>query len=282
MIGTLAILAPGLLGASLAQAAKSRSLAKRVVVWARRVETRMDAARQPWCDAVFDTPEEAAAEADFIVLCPPVESIVPLAERIAEALKPHAIVTDVGSTKSLICRYAHKAIHGGAVFVGSHPMAGSEKSGMAHATAELFTRRPCFVTPLDDTPEKAVKTVVHFWRELDMEVTTIAPEAHDEIVANISHLPHVLATVLCTHLAEHNQTWAAFSGQGLADTTRIAAGSPPLWRSIVEQNREEILRSITAFENELHQFKSALANENYFEVLHKLELGKRFRDKLQR
>lgn len=281
MMDVITILAPGLLGASLAMAVKAHSLATRVQVWSRKVESRVEAARQSWCDAVFDSPEAAVQNADLVVVCSPVETIVPLVKRISGHLAPRAIVTDVGSTKSLICRHAHRAMRDGNAFIGSHPMAGSEKSGMNHAVATLFHQRCCFVTPLLDTPESAVETVVRFWRELDMQVTTISPEAHDEIVAHISHLPHLLASVLCLHLAQRDKQWAAFAGPGLADTTRVAGGNATLWQAILQQNREEVLRAISQFENQLHLFKSALANEDYFQVRHQLELGRAYRSQLR-
>lgn len=279
---TVCILAPGLLGASLAMALKGHSLAKRIHVWARRVETRLEISKLPWCDAVYDSAEAAVADADFVIVCSPVETIVPFIEKIAPHLKPNTIVTDVGSTKSTICRYAHAAlIKGNGVFVGSHPMAGSEKSGHDHATSDLFKGRHCFVTPIDETPEEATKSVVNLWQNLDMRVSTLAPEKHDEIVAHISHLPHVVASVLSAQLLHKDKSWGTLSGNGLADTTRIAAGNPALWRHILEQNRDEVLRAITTFENELHAFKAALSNENYLQLLHALEAGKKFRDGLK-
>ena len=199
----------------------------------------------------------------------------------ASALKPGALVTDVGSAKSLICRNCHSVMPEGTTFVGAHPMAGSDKSGMKHADARLFERKACFVTPLLDTPEKAVEHVVRFWKKLDMEVETVSPEKHDEIVANISHLPHILATVLCSQLAAKDSNWRNFAGDGLRDTTRIAAGNPNLWKAIIEQNREEILRAIRDFEGELQPFKAAIANNQIFEILNFLERGKAYRDRLR-
>ncbi len=260
---------------------RERGLAARVHVWARRAEVRAQCAGQPWCDAVFDTPEAATEGADLIVLCTPVETIHRLARRIAGSLAEGAIVTDVGSTKSLVCRFCDAFMPEHAYFIGSHPMAGSEKSGLENARADLFNGRPCFVTPLVDSNEQAVEKIVRFWRNLDMEVQTLSPESHDEIVANISHLPHFLATLLCTYLRGKNPNWRNFAGGGLLDTTRIAAGSPEMWRAIAEQNRDEILRALEGFEQELRGLQSALANEKYFEVLNALERGKEYRDSLR-
>lgn len=274
------ILAPGLLGASLLMALKQQGLAARTVAWARRPESRVQCEAQPWCDAVFSQPGDAVAEADLVVLCPPVEFVVPLLQDVADRLKPGALVTDVGSTKSLICREA-RAIGGDWTFVGSHPMTGSEKSGLANADAELFPGRSCFVTPLTDTPPEAAERIVRLWRELGMEVATTSPEKHDEIVAHISHLPHLLASSLCSYLAGQDGDWRNYAGGGLRDTTRVASGDPGMWKAIAKHNKEEIIRSLDGFDRELQRLKSALHNDQYFEVLNILERAKEYRDRLR-
>ncbi len=282
MYKKIAILAPGLLGASVAQAARRRGLAEQIRLWARRPETRVALQTRDWCDTVFSAPEEACAEAELVVVCAPVESIVPLVEKISGSLADGAIVTDVGSVKSRICRYSHEAVPTTASFVGSHPMAGSEKSGWQHADPDLFEGRPCFVTPLPDrTAPDAAEKVVRFWAALGAEVATVDPEAHDEIVANISHLPHVLASLLCSYLQLRKPAWKNYAGNGLKDTTRIASGSPDLWREILKQNQEEVLRAVRRFQDELQAFQAALANEDYFAVANFLERGKEFRDRLR-
>ena len=281
MFEQITIIAPGLLGTSLAQAVKARRLSQRTVIWARRPETRLKCASQPWCDTVTETLEEAVRGSDIVVICTPVEAVQGVVARIAGYVKPGAIVTDVGSTKSLITRHCHVLIPGNAAFVGSHPMAGSEKSGMQYADAELYRKKTCFVTPLVDTDEKAVESLLLFWKALDMEVVTMTPELHDEIVASISHLPHILASVLCTYLASKDSNWRNFAGDGLRDSTRVASGSPGLWKCIIEQNREEIVRAIGGFEDELQAMKTAITNGQVFEILNVLEHGKAYRDRLR-
>ena len=281
MLQQLTIIAPGLLGASLGMAAKHLGLVQRVHVWARRIETRLECEAQPWCDAVFAEPAEAADGAALVVICTPVGEIARYAAMLAPRLRPGAVVTDVGSTKGLLCREAHASMPEGVAFVGSHPMAGSEKTGLANAQADLFRERACLVTPLPQTPQPAVETVCRFWRGLDMEVTTMSPDRHDEIVAHISHVPHLLASALCSMLAQQDPgTWQAFAGNGLRDTTRIAAGSPTLWRDIVEQNRDEVLRTLSSFEDELALLRSSIANRDWPSVRHLLERGKHYRDLL--
>ncbi len=281
MFEQITILAPGLLGASLAAAVKDRQLCDKLVIWARRTETRVACAEKSWCDHVTASLPEAVGEADLVVVCSPVETIHPLVESIASHLQDGALVTDVGSTKSLIVRNCHTVMPKGRQFVGSHPMAGSEKSGLAHARADLFGGKTCFVTPLVDSNEQAVETILKFWRALDMEVATVSPERHDEIVAHISHLPHVLASVLCSFLSTKDPGWRNFAGNGLRDTTRVAAGNPDIWKSIFEQNREEIARAISQFENELQSLKSAITNGQTFDILNHLERGKAYREYLR-
>ncbi len=277
----IAILAPGLLGASLARAARARGLANSIALWARRPEIRLRLEDEPWCDEVFASAADAVEGASLVVVCAPVDCIVPLVREITPSLSPRALVTDVGSVKSEICRLAHDVVSPKADFVGAHPMAGSEKSGMEHAREDLFENRPCFVTPLDNTPEEATGKVAAFWTALGCMVSTVDPERHDEIVANISHLPHVLASLLCSRLLSLDPGWRNFAGGGLRDTTRIAGGDPRLWREILRQNHEEILRAVRGFQDELEAFQTALANHDYFQVANFLERGKEYRDRLR-
>jgi len=279
MFTQMTILGPGLLGASLAMAAKERGLVKRVTAWSRSPATRAKCAQTDWCDAVFDEPRGAVAGSDLVVLCTPVETIVPLLEQVAASLEPGVLVTDVGSTKSLIVRQV-QGLDGSFSFVGSHPMAGSERTGMDHAHAGLFKDAACFVTPIDSTPADSTKKTAAFWQALGMVVTPLSPERHDEIVAHISHLPHLLASVLCAYLATKDPSWRNFSGGGLRDTTRVASGDPALWRQILGQNREEVLRSIDGLEAVLHSLRAALSNDDAASVHSLLQKGKTYRDGL--
>lgn len=278
MIDQLTILAPGLLGGSVAIAAHQRGLAKRIVVWARRPDTRRDLRAQPWCTEVAETPDAAVRGASLVVLAAPVETIIELCEAVAPALPPGCVVTDVGSVKAHLTRLCHAAMKHESFFVGSHPMAGSQKSGWQNGSAELFQGRVCFVTPLPGTDRHAVDLVSKFWSELGSEIAEVNPDEHDEIVANISHLPQAIATSLCTLLASRKTGWRNFAGGGLRDTTRIAGSDAAMWIEIFQQNRDEVLRALTAFEDEIHGFKSALSNRDWAEVRARLERGRAYRD----
>jgi prephenate dehydrogenase len=274
----LTVLAPGLLGGSVALAVRDRGLARRIVLWSRRPENRARLRTQPWCDEVRDTVEEAGRGADLLVIAAPVDKIAALAQAVGPSLGRGALVTDVGSVKGEIARLGHAAMPPGVHFVGAHPMAGSTRTGWENATATLFDRRPCFVTPLPGTDAGALAAVVGFWRELGAEVTTLDPDAHDEIVAHISHLPQVIAATLSDFLSRRDPAWRNFAGGGLRDTTRIAGGDPTMWMGILQHNREEILRALRQFQDELHGFQTALANRDFAELRTRLERGKSYRD----
>lgn len=278
MFQQITILGPGLLGGSLALALKERGLCQHVQAWSRRTETRAQALQTDWCDAVFDQAGDACIESELVVICTPVETIVPLLEQVAPSLAPGALVTDVGSTKSLICRQA-RGVSGDFQFIGSHPMAGSELTGMAHARGDLFEGAACILTPLDAV-DTEIARLRRLWEAVGMQVVTATPEKHDEIVAHISHLPHLLASSLCSYLADKEPGWKQLVGGGLRDTTRVAAGDPGLWQQILGQNREEVLRAIDGFETELHALKTALLDKDKPTVLKKLTRGKAFRDQL--
>ena len=281
MFARVAILAPGLIGASVAQAARHFGTARQIALWARRPEVRLKLRDQAWCDLAADTPATAVQDAELVVLAAPVDRIVPLAREIAPHLAPGALVTDVGSVKGEICRLALAALAGRAHFVGSHPMAGSEKSGWEHARPDLFARRTVFVTPLPETDARAVGRIASFWTALEAEVASLHPDAHDEIVAHLSHLPQVLASTLCSYLHRREHGWRNHAGTGLRDTTRLATGDPRLWKSILEQNRDEILRALRGYQDELHALERALANRDWFEAQAILERGKTYRDQFR-
>jgi cyclohexadieny/prephenate dehydrogenase len=277
-IEQLTILAPGLIGGSVARAVRARGVAGRIVIWARKPETRRAVTEAKLGDCVVDTPEAAVKDSDFVVIAAPVDAIVSLTRQIAPYLSTGATVTDVGSVKSEIVREGQAALAGGgAHFVGAHPMAGSEKTGWEYGNAALFASRTCFVTPRKDTDKRALKVVSNFWSSLGGNVVIVDPEAHDRIVAHISHLPQVVASVLCAFLSTQDPGWRDFAGGGLRDTTRIAASDPALWTRILEQNRPEVLKAVEGLRKELEGFESALKRSHWPEVTKRLERGRAYR-----
>ena len=276
----LTVLGPGLLGASLGMSVLERGLFESVHVWSRRPETRDKCRTLPWCTAVHDRPEKAIADAELVVICTPVKIIPDLLEKLSEDFAEGSIVTDVGSTKGSICKAAQKNLSDKVSFVGSHPMAGSEKTGLEYASADLFEGQACILTPTDETDPKATAKLEDFWSQLGMKVGKSSPAEHDRIVAAISHLPHILASILCEQLTKSNPEWKSFAGKGLRDTTRVAAGDPNLWRQILEENSTAICEALENFRGTLESFSNALEQSDFEKIEGSLAKGKTFRDSL--
>ena len=284
LIGTATVLGAGLLGASFAKAAKKYGVAERVCVWSRGATTRAKCAALPEVfDAVFDTPQEAAADADLVVVCAPTANIPELAAQIAPALKKGAIVTDVGSVKKIICDSCGEALKNSqAVFVGSHPMAGSEKIGIDYSDADLFKTRPCFVTPSDSAQShEAAELLSKVWSAFGMRVYEVAPSKHDEIVANVSHMPHIIAGLQCCCAAEFKGgDLRDYAGPGFRDSTRISSGNPEIWDSIIADNRAKILKALRHFSAKLSETIADIESGDSEKIGGMLRTAKTYRDKL--
>ncbi len=269
---------PGLLGASLGMAVHAGGLARQVCVWARRKESRDACLETAWCETISDDLKESLEKSELAILCTPVAHLSELLGNISDFIPDDCLLTDVGSTKAAICRTADEANLTN--FVGSHPIAGSEQTGMKHSRAKLFVGRPCFVTPSERTDPANTQKIIGFWEALGMRIIHSTPKQHDRILAHVSHLPHLLASALCNSLVKQPPEWSEGSGQGLRDVTRIAAGSPTLWRDIAQQNRKQILEVLDLLEDETKNLRRFL-EENDFAALFKwLEEGKSYRDSL--
>jgi prephenate dehydrogenase len=256
--GTVAILGPGLIGGSLALALAERGLAEKLVIYARSARA-LDAIRTAGVDAeLTDNPSEAVRNADIVVLCVPIETMPKLVSEFRDALKPTALVTDVGSVKGSVDRELAPLLEGRALWVGSHPMAGSEQTGFSSARADLFERAAAIVTPTELTDKQAAHRAKEFWKALGSRVVTLSPEEHDLQVAAISHLPHLIAAALVNHGALLHSLELA--GGGFRDTTRIASGSPELWTEILLANANAMSQNLEVLIDDLQSLHTALIN----------------------
>ena len=246
----LAILGPGLLGGSLALAARARGV--HVAVWARR-ETAVEEVRRAGV-ADFASPDLGAvvAGADTIVLCVPVGAMPVLAAQIAPLVEPDALITDVGSVKAPVVEALAPIFKERGRFIGSHPMAGSEQSGLAAARADLFDGAVCILTPHEGIHPNALETVAAFWQIFGCQVRMLSPVEHDETVGLVSHLPHLLAAVLVDFVCAENPNSVKFCGNGFRDTTRVASGPPSMWTEILLSNRTALSGQIERFAARLH------------------------------
>ena len=256
----------------------ARDLARTISVWARREESRKACLATPWCQEVSGDLEEALRKTELAVLCTPVVHLTEMLGEIGNFLPPDCLVTDVGSTKVNICHAASEAKL--LSFVGSHPIAGSEKTGLENAHADLFANSPCFVTQIENNDGAHSEKVADFWQALEMKVIRSTPEEHDRILAHVSHLPHFLVSALCHALGNQPKEWSNGSGQGLRDTTRIAAGSPAIWRDIAQQNRGEILKALDHFDAESKNLRLLLEENDSEKLFRWLDKSKVYRESL--
>ena len=281
MIQELAIVGVGLLGGSVAKAARAGGLARRIVGVGRDVARLQPAVDDGSLDAATIELETGVREADFILLAAPVLAIEGLLERMWRAAPDGTVITDVGSTKRNIVRAAERlAARRPLAFVGSHPLAGSEQSGYGVARADLFRGATVVVTPTEGTELGALKRVTEFWEALGARVSSLDPETHDRTVAAISHLPHLIACALVDGAGRVEPAALELAARGFRDTTRIAAGDPALWTAILLQNRAAILDALTSFEGALGQFREALERGDRAAIDALLGQGKRNRDAL--
>jgi prephenate dehydrogenase len=233
----ISIMGVGLLGGAVGLAARKAGLARRVVGYCRRAEAGGEAVSCGAVEECFTDPARAAAGADLVILCVGPESAPDLAGRIAEELAENAIVTDVASVKNRVVAGCVEALGKRARFVGSHPLAGSEKRGVGNAAEIDLDGALCVLTPNRSTDPQALETVRSFWAALGMKVTELSPEEHDARLARTSHLPHVAAAALCALLRDGDGPLCA---SGFRDVTRVAAGDPGMWAEICLSNRESL------------------------------------------
>jgi prephenate dehydrogenase len=257
--GTVAILGPGLIGGSLALALAERGLTKRLMIYARSPRA-LDEIRLAGVDAeLTQNPSEAVREADVVILCVPIEAMAGLVREFRDALKPTALITDVGSVKGSVDRELAPLLEGHALWIGSHPMAGSEQAGFAAARADLFVGAAVVVTPTKETSQKTNRLAEKFWQALGARVVSLTPLFHDDCVAQISHLPHLLAAALVCHASEEARDLAA---GGFRDTTRIAAASAELWAEILLANAPAVADNLQHFIAELEVLRLALLQQD--------------------
>ena len=278
MFQQITIIGSGLLGASLGMAVSKNGLAQNIKVWARREETLSHCNAQDWCTYTESDLERSVKGSEFVIICTPVGSIPEILKRIISVSDEGTIITDVGSVKSEICYVGDDCTtNAKAEFIGSHPMAGSENSGMKYADINLFEEKPCIVTPTKKSSRNTVDKTMKFWSELNMYVYELLPEEHDDAVSYFSHLPHLISSCLAHNLEKKPETWRKISGNGIRDTTRIAAGDPDLWRQIFMMNKEKLLSALEDWEQSLMNFKDIIKNDDNEKILSFLKKGAKFR-----
>jgi cyclohexadieny/prephenate dehydrogenase len=258
----LALIGFGLIGGSIARAARAQGLAGEIVTTARSAKTRARVLELGVVDRVVETNAEAVKDADLVILCIPVGACGPVAAEIAPHLAPGAIVSDVGSVKGAVVRDMAPHLPAGVHFVPAHPVAGTEHSGPDSGFAELFIDRWCILTPPDGADPDAVEKLRAFWAGLGARVEIMTPDHHDMVLAITSHLPHLIAyTIVGTADELEGVTQSEvlkFSAGGFRDFTRIAASDPTMWRDVFLTNKDAVLEMLGTFNEDLSKLTRAI------------------------
>lgn len=260
----IALIGAGLIGSSIARAARSKGAARMIVATARSEKTRQRLQELKIADHVAETNADAVKDADLVIVSIPVGASGLVAKEIGTALKPGAIVSDVGSVKSAVIKDMAPHLPKGVHFVPAHPVAGTEFSGPDAGFAELFENRWCILTPPEGTDQYAIGRLQKFWEMLGANVEVMDAMHHDLVLAITSHLPHLIAYNIvgtAADLETHTRSEVIkFSAGGFRDFTRIAASDPTMWRDIFLHNKDAVLEILSRFNNDLDALVNAIKN----------------------
>ena len=280
------IIGIGLLGGSLGLMLREKGLAETVVGIGRRRENLELAVQMGAIDRFAVEPFDAVRQSDLIVMATPVETYLPQIQTWGKDLAPSTIVSDVGSVKGQLVLDIEGQLPSNTFFVGAHPIAGKEKSGVAHADSRLFQGARCVVTPTPRTNVQALEKICYLWEAAGSVVLSMDPVEHDWVLGAVSHLPHVAAFSLMHTLealqgrTPHTPDLLDFSGGGLRDTTRIAASSPEMWRDICVANHENLVEMVDQYIHQLEHFRELLKNRDASGLYKAIARAKESRERL--
>jgi cyclohexadieny/prephenate dehydrogenase len=262
MFERVALVGIGLIGSSLCHIMRREKIATHIAGFAQSEKTRATAKRIGLVDSIHADAADAVRDADLVILCVPVGAMATVAAAMKPALKPGAIVTDVGSVKCAVVRDVGPHIPQGAHFIPGHPIAGTEQSGPESGFAELFHNRWCILTPLPGADPQAVEKLQAFWRACLSYVDVMTPEHHDMVLAITSHLPHLIAYNIVATAADLEEVTDTevikYSAGGFRDFTRIAASDPTMWRDVFLNNKDAVLEMLGRFTEDLASLQRAI------------------------
>lgn len=267
------IIGTGLIGGAVGQAIRKNHLATQVIGLSRKLQNAQWAKKIGAIDK-FSSDLNVVKDADLVILATPVDTIIDLALKIAPKLKDDCLVIDVGSTKEKIVKTLSLKISN---FIGCHPLAGSEKSGIKNMTGDIFKKSICLITPLASTKRLKLNKIKQLWQKIGARVIILTPQEHDRILSFTSHLVHAVAFALISTVPEK---FLNFSSGGLKDSTRIAGSNSLLWSQIFLSNRQNLLNSISAFQAKLNSLKLVLKNQDQKQLFKILTSAKKKRESL--
>jgi cyclohexadieny/prephenate dehydrogenase len=265
IVDTLAIVGFGLIGSSIARAARLTGAARRIVACDASAPARRAIATLKLADAVVADPAQAASGADLVIVCTPLSSYAKLGRALAKALKPGAILSDVGSVKRPALEELGAHLPAGRHLIPAHPVAGTENSGPESGFAELFAGRWCIVTPARGTPKPAAAKVEAFWKRLGSKTARMTPAHHDRVLAITSHVPHLIAYTIVNTASDLEGTLRAevikYSASGFRDFTRVAASNPVMWRDVFLANKDAVLEMLGRLYEDIALMQKAIRHD---------------------
>ncbi|MFH1406926.1 MAG: prephenate dehydrogenase [Candidatus Omnitrophota bacterium] len=277
MFNRVAIIGVGLIGGSLGLALKKKRLAKRIIGVARHKRSVLEAKKLNAIDEGSLDVRKALKNADLAVFATPALSISSLISNNKRSIKRGAVLMDVASTKEAILKKIENTVPKNTAFVGAHPLAGSEKNGVRYANADLFKNSICILTRTKKTNAAAFNKMAKLWKLLGARVVVLSAPAHDKILAQVSHLPHIVAVALIKAVDRNSLKFAA---GGFRDTTRIAAGEPAMWRDICLTNKAKLVKAIDRYVKAIAQLRKDIAGGNSTELMRRFSNAKNIRDSI--
>jgi len=269
------IVGVGLIGGSLAKAIKKNKLSNKIVGFFRNTQKLNKAIREKIVDKGFLDIKESIRGSDLIVLALPINQIIKFMPKIKKNANKKTIIIDMGSTKVEVDKAARNLRLN---FVGTHPLAGSEKKGISSSTDKLFDKSKVIITPTNKTNKKSLDKIKTFWKRLNANVILLSPEKHDKILSRTSHLPHVVAFSLVNSIPDK---FLNFGASGLKDITRIALSDPEIWSDIFLSNKKEVLHAVNDFEKKIKQIKKAISRNQRKQLIQILNMAKNKRNTIE-
>jgi len=276
---TVSIIGVGLIGGSFALALKNKGLADKIIGYGKN-EERLKRAKNLAIINQFTTSLKDAALADLIVLATPLGVFEKIVSDLAEFLKKGTVVIDVGSVKEWVVERIEKILPSGVHFVGTHPIAGSDKTGFEYARAELFEGAKVIITPTERTDKSALEKISILWKKVGADVEFMSAKEHDRVYALMSHLPHLISFCMVNAVSEIDRNLINYAGSGFKSFTRIAKSSPELWGDIFILNSDNILKCLSIFCDQVEEIKKLIKERNLDELKKCIEKAKNLRERI--
>ncbi|WP_028842299.1 prephenate dehydrogenase [Thermodesulfovibrio yellowstonii] len=276
---TVSILGVGLIGGSLALALKEKKLVNKIIGYGRNEQRLKEALKLGIIDS-YTTSFKKASQAELIVLATPAGIFEKIIIEMLDYIQEGTVIIDVGSVKESVVNIFEKILPKGVFFIGTHPIAGSDKTGFEHAKGDLFKKAKVIITPTENTDKSALEKVSNLWQKIGAVVEFMSADKHDKIYALVSHLPHLISFCMVNTVAEMDKNFIKYAGSGFKDTTRIAKSSPEVWRDIFIMNDKNILQCLEIFAKNLKEIKKMLSKKDSEGVKTFIEKAKNLRKEI--